>query len=314
MLRKQAELTEEVIAKIKMFQSGEVTPIATHIPWLDDTMMGGLYPSDVLVIAALSGNGKTYLLEEIQRNIIENSKEDEYIFMQGQWEIESFKGIVRLLARESGNTPKEILLNKPTREDNIKYGKALAKLKQDNIYIQGEPVNVETFKKDVEGLIEKYPNKKLLISVDNLENILTEGVDQRVVLDSLMKVINILKKRHFYICFILLSQLNSNIESRTEPTTMFPRASDLFSSGSTFKLADTVLVKHLPYKLNITDYGLFPKDRYAYIKEDRDRFIKEGAGKNNKFIAKGNGFIHVLKARSVEESEDRQDLFPIKIY
>jgi len=311
MLKKQKEATAEAVKQISIFQKGEIVPLKTGISHLDYHSMGGLYPGTVLGIVALSGHGKTWELESIMEGVSNNNNSEDFVVLNCNWEIETFKQIVRDLSKSTGKTVEQILLNLPSDADKMKYSEALVKHRKDNVYIQSEPANPKTFIEDVTELIQKYPDKQLIVSIDNLENVLTEGKNQKEVMDDIIRAINILKKQHKYIVFIILNQMNREIESRTDPVQHFPRESDIYGTSSFFKLCDIVFAKHLPYKLGIKDYGLFPKDRFKYLEQS---FIKEGAGKNNKFLGMGNGFIHYLKSRSVGEEYDRKDLYGLKIF
>lgn len=311
MIIKQKDETARVVKQIADFQSGKLKPLVTSVDYIDYHGMGGLYPGTVVLIGGLSGSGKTYELERIIRGIAKNQPEEDYIVVSCTWEIEAFKTITRAISKHTGKTAKEILLSPPTEEDIKSYTEVLQQFRTDNTYLQPEPVNVEEFIKDMTTIINKHKDKPILITIDNLENILVGSEGQKTALDNLTRAVNSLKKLGSFVSFILLNQLNANIETRENPQNHVPIASDLYGSNAGFKLADIVAVKHLPYKLGIEEYSIFPKGRYKYIDP---YFIKEGKGKLNKFKGMGNGFIHILKSRNTIEEYDSIDVYPIKIF
>ena len=47
----------------------------------------------------------------------------------------------------------------------------------------------------MKSIIEKYPNKKIIVTIDNLENILETKGSQKSSMDAFLTKINILKKQ-----------------------------------------------------------------------------------------------------------------------
>jgi replicative DNA helicase len=77
-----------------------------------------------------------------------------------------------------------------------------------------------------------------------------------------MACFNELKKKYPNMLFILLSQLNRNIEKEErkkaygpERTLHFPQKSDIFGSESLYQFSDAVIVFHRPELLGLQTYG-----------------------------------------------------------
>jgi len=207
---------------------------------------------------------------------------------------------------------RDVLSKMPEKEIIEKYKKVTERYRKENIYLQEEPTNISTFVKDIEEIIEKYPNKKIVVSVDNLENILVEGGKQKEVMDELIRKINVLKKQHSFIHFLILNQLNRELMDRiSNPQMHFPIEKDIYGTASLFKIADVCVAVVAPYKMGLEKYGLFPKTRFQYLDPD---FIVENGLKTNSFDAVGNIFYHYLKARGIEEEYDKRDIFAVKVF
>ena len=309
MLIKSKDIINETVRQINDFQTGKIKPLKTGKSFIDDSLLGGLRPSDVLGICGLPFMGKSYLLEEILMFM-----EQEYpgvIFVHGAWEVEFQKYIVRQLSKGSGKSVKEVLNTEPDKETKKRYSKILERYRKDNIYLE-PPVTYKDFSKDISEIIDKHKKQKVCVVIDNAENLLLDGEHQKQCLDSLFQSINVLKKNHKFIVFIILNQLNRELESRTiadNPKQHFPRESDLYGSSSMFKLCDCLLVRHIPYRFGIERYGVFGNNRYTYLS---DEFKNIGANTST-FRTEGLVFTHILKARNVDESE-RQDVFIEKIF
>jgi KaiC/GvpD/RAD55 family RecA-like ATPase len=311
MIRKSKEVINDTVKQISGFQKGEITPLKTGIEHLDWASLGGLLPSGVTAILGLSFHGKTYFLEEIEANLFDTYGDD-IIFVKCLWELELFKIVVRDMSKEAGISMREVLSKMPEKEIIEKYKKVTERYRKENIYLQEEPTTVNTFVKDIEEVIKKYPDKKIVVSIDNLENILVEGRNQKEVMDELIRKVNVLKKQHWFIHFIILNQLNRELMERvSNPQFHFPVEGDIYGTASLFKIVDVCVAVVNPYKMGLEKYGLFPKSRFKYLDED---FIVENGLKTNSFDGVGNIFYHYLKARGIEEEYDKRDIFAKRIF
>ena len=308
-LHKSTELTNKTVKLITDFQSGRVQPISTGIPHLDKACGKGLTPSLIVGITARSFSGKTYDLERIQSHIREHHSD--VIQLHANWELNFFKILLRDISQKTGKTQSEILYDNPTKEDLIELGKVCDLHRNDNIYYQNEPVSPEQFFIDVKELIDKHPNERILVTVDNLENILDTKNNQKSSIDAFLTQVNRLKDMHWFISFIILNQLNDNILSRIDnPKLHKPKESDIYSSGQFYKLCDVVYVKILPWRLHITDkFMVFNKDAYPWLED----FKIFGKGDSASFEPNGNAYYFYLKRRG-SDIKDTQDIFAENIF
>jgi len=311
MLIKSKDEVGNTIKQISEFQNGNILPLKTGIEHLDMHLLGGLTPSIKVGICAMSGFGKTHFLEDLLTGLSKHNDMSDVVFLQCNWEIPQFKQILRDLSRSTGKSVKDVLFSPPSKEDITIYSEVTAKYKADNLYIQKRPSTPLEFYNDAMELVEKYKESKIIISIDNLENVLVESGNQQAEMVKVLSYINQISMAHSHVSFLILNQMNRSLAQRTEPMQQFPQEQDIFGTGAFFKLCDVILGIHMPFKLGLKEYGVFSTNRYKYID---DSFKKKGTGKNSKFKAGGNIFYHYLKSRDIALEYDIQDLFVEKIF
>jgi KaiC/GvpD/RAD55 family RecA-like ATPase len=296
-LKTGKDVANEAALQIKQLQSGEIQPITTGTPHLDEALMGGFLPGSVLLLAGYSFHGKSYELEKIQRHIAQTY--DDVVMINAAWELEGFKIISRDLAFQTKSTVKDILFSKPD-EDRIKiFKKVLDSFRRDLLYFQTEPVTADQFEEDIMWAIDQYKDKRIIVSIDNLENILVDKGNQKECMDRMLYRINVLKKRHKFISFIILNQLNNDILKRIEnPKSHAPIQSDMYGTGQAFKVADVVLVKVIPGKFGLDEkFMSFHKNSYKHL----ESFKLPSTTKTTSFDPYGKIFYFYLKARETDK-------------
>jgi len=309
MLYKSTDLTDKTVKLINDFQSGKVQPITTGISHLDKACGRGLTPSLIVGITARSFSGKTYDLERIQSHI--RKEHPDVVQFHANWELNFFKILLRDITQKTGKTQAEILYDNPTTEDLLKLKEICDEHRNDNIYYENEPVTPEQFFEDVKEVIRLHPNERIVITVDNLENVLDTKNNQKSSIDAFLTQVNRLKDMHWFISFIILNQLNDNILQRIDnPKQHKPKESDLYSSGQYFKLCDVLYVKILPWRLHITEkFMVFAKEAYSWLED----FKIFGNGNTASFEPNGVAYYFYLKRRGTD-IKDVQDIFAERIF
>lgn len=303
-LRTGRVLTQETVDTIKKFQSGELKPISTGIPHLDDALLGGLTPGIVLGIVGRSSHGKSYDMERIQRHILKT--QEEIVYVNCNWELSHFKLLLRDISQRTGESIDKILFETPTEDRQLKLESIFEDNRTDNVLYQNEPVNPEDFRIDIEKVILENPDKKIVVAIDNLENILISKGSQKESMDALLYQVNRLKNIHPYICFIVLNQMNQNYLLRMDnPKNQRPIDSDIYGSDQLYKLCDVLYVKLIPWKLGIHEkFMVFHKDMYDWLDEHK----AYGNANIASFDPYGRAFYFYLKLRAVKDEKNVQDL------
>ena len=304
-LRTGKELTNETVATIGKFQSGELKVISTGINHLDDALLSGLTPGIGLGIVGRSSHGKSYDMERIQRHILKT--QEDVLYINCNWELSHFKLLLRDISQRTGNSIDKILFEKQTEEQLIKLKEICDDNRTENVLYQNEPVTPEVFKEDIEKVILENPNKKIVVAIDNLENILVSKGSQKESMDALLYQVNRLKNIHPYICFIILNQMNQNYLLRMDnPKNQRPIDSDIYGSDQLYKLCDVLYVKLIPWKLGIHEkFMVFHKDMYSWLEDHK----VHGNGNTASFDPYGRAFYFYLKLRAVRDEKNVQDIF-----
>lgn len=309
-LKTSKELTNSTVKLISKFKSGELRPIPTGIDHLDEALLGGLLPGTVLGLAGRSGHGKSYDNERIQRNILD--KEKEVIYLNCNWELNHFKILIRDISFKTKKSVKSVLFDPLDEEEGEKFKEICDAHRTDNLFYQNEPVSSDVFNTDVLELIEKFPNFKIVVTIDNLENILLDKGNQKDCMDRLLYKINILKNKHFFIAFIILNQMNreyiyeiSNIKNHR------PHEGHLYGSDQYYKLCDVVYIKIIPSKLGIKDkFMIFGENQYEWLEDHKT----EGNGSTCSFDPFGKAFYFYIKQRQPEDEKNIKDIYIETMY
>ena len=309
-LYKSTELTNKTVKLISKFQSGEVKPISTGIEHLDKVLMGGLLPGTIVGIIARSQHGKSYDLERIQRHLLKTQKD--VVVVNGNYELNFFKILVRDICQKTGKTMDEVLFNNPSIEELKQLSEICEVHRNDNVYYQNEPVSPDTFFNDIKTVIENHPDQKIVVTIDNLENILDSKGSQKSSIDAFLTQINVLKDMHPFIAFIILNQMNDNYILRKDNIkTQKPIESDIYSSGQLIKLCDVLYIKMLPWRLGIQEkFMVFGKDMYEWLEDFK---LYAPNGNTASFQPLGVGYYFYLKRRNAD-IKDVQDVFAERIF
>jgi hypothetical protein len=310
-LKTSKDITESSVELLKKFKSGKLKPISTGIAHLDESLLGGLLPGTVLGIGARSSQGKSFDGERIQRYILKNEKN--IIYVNANWEMSFFKLLVRDISFRSGQSAKDVLFSPVTPENQEELKNIVDTHRTDNVFYQNEPVTAEVFSEDIKDIVKRFPNHKIVVSIDNLENILNSAGGQKQSMDLLLSEVNKLKNIHWFISFIILNQLNNNYTLRLEDLRKHkPIDSDLYGTDQLLKLCDVLYVKVIPYKLGITDrFWVFHKDMYPWL-EDFKMYD------NSKDIANfdpfGTVYYFYLKMRQPPDEKNIQNVFAERMF
>ena len=220
-------------------ESGKLRGIPSYFPDLDN-ILGGLQPSDLIILAARPSMGKTSMALDIARQTAVKSKVPVGIF---SLEMSKEQLVDRMLCAQSGvdlwkmRTGK--LSDSETSGDFPRLGEAMGVLSEAPIFIDDSgAVNIMEIRSKARRL--KIEHNVGLIVIDYLQ--LMEGRsthgDNRV--QEISEISRSLKAvaRELNIPVLALSQLSRGVESANPP---IPRLSHLRESGSIEQDADVVI-------------------------------------------------------------------------
>ncbi|WP_375616127.1 MULTISPECIES: replicative DNA helicase [unclassified Bartonella] len=227
-------------------RSSQLSGIATHIKTLDEKM-GGLQPSDLIILAGRPGMGKTSLATNIAFNIANaynhngNIQENEGgIVGFFSLEMSSEQLATRIISEQTEVSSSDIRRGNISDEQFSKIIRAVNQLQKAPLYIdQTGGISITQLAARARRLKRQHGLDILIIDYIQLmtskskrssENRVQEITEITTGLKALAKELNI--------PIIALSQLSRQVENRTDKR---PQLSDLRESGSIEQDADIVL-------------------------------------------------------------------------
>lgn len=227
-------------------------------------MSGGLRMGTYMVIAGASGHGKSYFLHHILEDIV-NPALNPYTnvkILHFSFDMPAEQELLRAVAGEMNMSYADIK-SSHTKLAPEQVEQARLILQQmgsrDNFFYVSIPGTKEEIQNTVYKFHAKFPDDKLVVSVDH--SLLTKysgGESGEIELVS--KISKTLKtlRQELGIMAILLGQLNDKIEDprrKTDPNLMYPTKTDLHGSKAVFHDADAVMILHRPSEIGIRFYG-----------------------------------------------------------
>lgn len=233
--------------------------------------------------AGLSGHGKSYLLNKLNKDFLEIKKGQLNgninfipIILHFCFEMSAYNEILRAIAGDMGVSYNYLLssqydkdsqsYNMLSDEDMIKVKEYLSYYQNKNILFFEVSGNVKEIYETTHYIISEYKSKekernvtyKFIVNIDH--TLLIENFDEKTNLDLMANVgkIAIKIRKEFDAMINLLGQLNNNIEDirrLTTPALHYPQKSDIYAQGQLYNACDNVFVIHQPELLKITTYG-----------------------------------------------------------
>ena len=312
LITKAVDLVNVAVKQIIRYQTREDAPIRTRFDHFNINSLGGIFKGNIITIGAISGSGKSYVLQQIEEDMFDKSLNpdcDDYVLLRCNWEMTVFKLLLRKLKRNLKKSVTDILFNSPQGEDLSKFKSVCDSERSNQIFYLEDPCNPNTWYSAVKAFLNENKHKKhVVVTIDHIALVRDVMGGKKAAMDNLIENINMLKKEFVNVSFIILSQLNRDIESRTDIQNLAPKRSDLYNSDTIFHISDIVLVLHNPFKLGHTLYMNIPglavdsegntlDNRYAYLHE----YMEKVDNKWTHFMTAGNVFWHYLKVRELEE-------------
>ena len=259
----QSEYYKQAIKHIKDRKAGLITSFKT--PWekLNNETLDGFEWKTMVVIAARSSVGKTAIKDQIIRLAHHLNPNTQFEVVEFQFELPPVRHVIRQLAGYT-NMPYSKIQSKAGLSDSD-FEKI--KLNAQNIvkylplpYVVSRPLTVESLRKEIEyhcGV--KFPGKKVLYTLDHAGLVLRNSKStERDTLIELAAMITEMKNKYDLI-FILLAQLNRNIERPERNVDGSPgnfiTSSDIMGSDALMQHADILIGANRPGMFNIRYYG-----------------------------------------------------------
>jgi replicative DNA helicase len=277
----QREGFQDSLKYLQGRMQGQIRSLKT--PWLkfNDAMTDGIEWNTLNVLGGRPASGKTLIVEQIVRESFPLNPGENFRVLQFQFEMLARTSAIREYSSVVGKSYKYLCsADGKLSEDDLKkcYDYAKEKVKYP-IDVVEKPCTIEEFKEIIRDYMLFHAQHdsngdmifpKVLITIDHslLFKKAPYEKDKQDMLNNLGEALTLMK-RTFPIAFILLSQLNRNIDNpeRSEDGKYgnYVLESDIFGSDAILQHADNVIGINRPAKQKIRFYG---PDRFM-IEDDR---------------------------------------------
>lgn len=230
-----ADFVTDFLDRLQDMADGKITPArATHIPALDRLLNGGFRDGQLVIIAARPSQGKSSLAQHLALSHAKDGHPSSFFGM----EMDS-KELTNRTVANIGRVPLSGLKNgQLSKEDWGRVPEAIEALRNLPLYLYDQPgMTLAEVASKARKLVRKHGIKTLV--VDYLQLMKGSGIrgERRVELEEITRGSKQLAKQ-LGITVVLLSQLNRDVEKRTNPR---PQMSDLKECGAIEEDADIIL-------------------------------------------------------------------------
>jgi replicative DNA helicase len=253
--------------------SGKILPIHTGFPKWDETYLNGFEWGYIVALAGMSGVGKTTLLSQLETNICGLNPESNFKVLNFNYEMSARRLVGKKIASKLGKSTRQ--LYSADKVDNISSRELEAVKKHQNSLLKYD-INYVEFPGNVKEMSETIDNfakikgvgntmnseNALLVTLDHPLIVKKESEDERNMLINLMAMFNEKKKMYPKSLFVLVCQLNRDIESTERKAAFgaskilnYPQKSDIMGSDAIYQFSDAVIILHAPEKLGLLTYG-----------------------------------------------------------
>ena len=243
-------------------KSGKFINLSTGIQKIDDALFGGLEPWRILAIAGLSGSGKSTLLEQLKDNLFESAKVKniDLHVLDFSFEMLLKDSLLRVISNRTSKSIGEIF------SEDVDITKIIAELKSRKHFVVDTVINIDEMEQVIMEFCKSDDIDRFnIVTIDHtlLTKSTTTEVEKQII-DQLFHMLVRVKKKLSAegnkVSFIVLSQLNRDIESKDRVTNNmlhYPTKNDIFAASSVYYCSDYVWVVHCPANVSgiKTNYG-----------------------------------------------------------
>jgi len=284
----ERDALKKALYKMKARRNGELKSLKTAWVNFNNAFCDGLEWRTITVVGARPGTGKTLFMEQLVNDVIKINPDQKFKILKFQFEMLDETNGIRKLSMNVGSDYNTLMSKEKPVDKNI-FQKCVdfyeSTEEYDLVDVVYDPCTVEEMCATIHAYMEKHKTEdgftNTLITIDHsaLFRVGKGQKDKFEMLYTLGEALTEMKKK-FPVAFLVLSQLNRNVETieRTKDGTYgnYILDSDLYGSDSLLQHADVVLGINRPFNRRIKFYG--PE---KYIINDPDLLI-----------------FHILKSRN----------------
>ena len=274
----ERDALRKALTKIAARSRGEIKSLRSAWPKFNDAFCDGLEWRTITVVGARPGTGKTLFMEQLISDIIEYNTDQEFRILKFQMEMVDETSGIRKLSLNTG-ADYNTLMSKSQKIDKALFNKCLhyynATETTDIIDVIYDACTVDEMCATIRYQMEKHRKEdgtfvNMLVAIDH-SALFKNGRGQKdkfEMLGALGEALTMMKKR-YPVAFVVLSQLNRNIDDPKRAIDgdygNYVLDSDIYGSDALLQHADVVMGINKPSIRKIRQYG---PDRYIISDED----------------------------------------------
>ena len=265
----ERQAVEKAIYKIRARRQGTLKSLKSAWPKFNDAFCDGLEWRTITVVGARPGTGKTLFMEQLITDIISNNSDQYFRVLKFQMEmVDETSGVRKLSLITSADyntlmSKDGKLVDKKIYDECINYYQNMQSM--DRINVVYDACTIDEMCATIHYEMDKYKNDdgtyiNMLVAIDHsaLFKVGKGQKDKFDMLGSLGEALTMMKKK-YPIAFIVLSQLNRNIDDpkRHEEGVYgnYVLDSDIYGSDALLQHADVVMGINKPSVRKIRIYG-----------------------------------------------------------
>ena len=274
----ERDALRKALTKIAARSRGEIKSLKSAWPKFNDAFCDGLEWRTITVVGARPGTGKTLFMEQLISDIIQYNTDQEVRILKFQMEMVDETSGIRKLSLNTG-ADYNTLMSKSQKIDKALFTKCLhyynATETTDIIDVIYDACTVDEMCATIRYQMEKHKKAdgsftNMLVAIDH-SALFKNGKGQKdkfEMLGALGEALTMMKKR-YPVAFVVLSQLNRNIDDPKRAIDgdygNYVLDSDIYGSDALLQHADVVMGINKPSIRKIRQYG---PDRYIISDED----------------------------------------------
>jgi replicative DNA helicase len=275
----ERDALKKAILKIKARRKGELKSLRSAWPKFNDAFCDGLEWRTITIVGARPGTGKTLFMEQLISDIIEHNADQDFRILKFQMEMVDETSGVRKLSLNTGADYNTLMSKGGVPVDEKVFYKCVdyydKTVNNDFINVVYDACTVDEMCATIHYEMEQ--NKKsngtytnMLVGIDHsaLFRVGKGQKDKFEMLNSLGEALTMMKKK-YPVAFVVLSQLNRNIDNpdrqRDGEYGNYILDSDIYGSDALLQHADVVMGINKPSLRKIRQYG---PERFIINDED----------------------------------------------
>jgi len=275
----ERDALRKAIIKIEARRQGDLKSLRSAWPKFNDAFCDGLEWRTITIVGARPGTGKTLFMEQLISDIIEHNPDQEFRILKFQMEMVDETNGVRKLSLNTGADYNTLMSKGGKPVDKSIFYKCVdyyeKSVERDFINVVYDACTTDEMCATIHYEMEKHKKEdgtytNMLITIDHsaLFRVGRGQKDKFEMLNALGEALTMMKKR-YPVAFVVLSQLNRNIDnpdrSRDGEYGNYILDSDIYGSDALLQHADVVLGINKPSIRKIRQYG---PERYIINDED----------------------------------------------